>query len=233
MIKKIHRVWINDNRELPYHVYKKEWIDSWEVLHPDWDFYTWDDDASRELLEADYPWFLPVYDQYTKYIYKADAIRYFIMHKIGGLYVDLDFECFKPVDGIFESESLCLLSKNPDNGFFPQPHQPRNLVNSLMYSTPDHPFWKHAIKRLLASRSQKFAMTKTGPLLLTRAYLSYIEDNEDDITLLGPKLFLPYLSNLSAREMGDETKVSELNRKGRTHFPDAYAAHRWASYWTG
>lgn len=232
MIKKLHRVWINDNPEIPYHLYRKEWIESWERLNPEWEFTMWDDESSRGLIETHYPWFLPVYDGYAKPIFKADAVRYFILHHIGGLYVDLDFECFRPVDEVFESAALCLLSKNPSNGFFPEPMQPRNLVNNLMYSIPGHRFWKHVIKYLLANHSKPTAMYKTGPLLLTGAYLSYVEQEEDDITLLDPKLFLPYLSNLSAAKMGEKTQVAKMNEKGADYFPGAYGAHRWVSFWT-
>lgn len=232
LIKKIHRVWINDNRDIPYHIYRREWIDSWDRLHQGWEFHLWDNEKSRQLIETDYPWFLPVYDAYDKPIFKADAICYFILHRFGGLYVDLDFECFKPVDQIFEPTNLCLISKNPNNGHLPEPRQPNNLINSLMYSKPGHRLWKEVIKSLIANKSKRSVMTKTGPFLLTRAYLDYVQHNPNDITLLGPELFLPYLSDTSARKMGDSTRIAELNEKGADYFPDSYGAHRWVSYWS-
>jgi len=49
---------------------------------------------------------------------------------------------------------------------------------------------------------------------------------------LGPELLLPYLSDASARKMGDSSSIVELNEKGADYFPGSYGAHRWVSYWS-
>lgn len=50
----------------------------------------WTDDMNRKLIQVHYPWFLKTYDAYPKAIMKADAARYFFLHRFGGLYLDLD-----------------------------------------------------------------------------------------------------------------------------------------------
>lgn len=53
----------------------------------------WTDEKSRELIVAEYPWFLETFDGYAHPIQRADAIRYFVLAHFGGIYVDLDDVC--------------------------------------------------------------------------------------------------------------------------------------------
>ena len=50
----------------------------------------WTDKKAREFIAAEYPWFLETFDGYTYPIQRADAIRYFVLHHFGGIYIDLD-----------------------------------------------------------------------------------------------------------------------------------------------
>lgn len=47
---------------------------------------------------------------------KSDALRVFIMHHYGGMYLDLDIECFKPVDEGLRGYQL-VLQGTGDEGF--------------------------------------------------------------------------------------------------------------------
>ncbi len=44
-----------------------------------------------------YPWFLTTWRQYDTVVLRGDALRYLIMLHYGGLYLDLDVECFRQV----------------------------------------------------------------------------------------------------------------------------------------
>ena len=46
-------------------------------------------------LEQHYAWFLPAWHSYNETVLRGDAIRYFILHRYGGLYIDLDVECLR------------------------------------------------------------------------------------------------------------------------------------------
>ena len=50
----------------------------------------WSDHDSRELIRTDFPWFLHTFDAYKHPIQRADAIRYFVLYKYGGVYCDMD-----------------------------------------------------------------------------------------------------------------------------------------------
>lgn len=58
----------------------------------------WTDSSSRQFVAENYPWFLDTFDSYRYNIQRADAIRYFVLYHYGGVYIDLDIGCLKPVD---------------------------------------------------------------------------------------------------------------------------------------
>ena len=49
---------------------------------------------AEELLQDRYPHFLPAWRRLNATVLKGDIIRYFIMDHVGGLYLDMDVECF-------------------------------------------------------------------------------------------------------------------------------------------
>ena len=51
-----------------------------------------------KFMESFYPSFLPVLNSYNHEVKKADAARPFILHKLGGVYLDLDVQCLREMD---------------------------------------------------------------------------------------------------------------------------------------
>ena len=62
----------------------------------------------------------------------VDAVRPFIMHAYGGVYIDVDVECLQPVDGFLEDHELVF--QEEDFGY-------KSLVNSAIAGVPGHNFW--------------------------------------------------------------------------------------------
>ncbi len=62
---------------------------------------------------------------------RADAIRSFIMLKYGGLYLDLDNECYRPAEESFQDFDVVLQG----TGF-------EGVNNGMMASVAGHPIWK-------------------------------------------------------------------------------------------
>lgn len=54
------------------------------------------------------------------------------MHAYGGLYLDIDVECFSPTDELLASRDVVLQLEND---------HPKSLNNAVMASVPGHPFW--------------------------------------------------------------------------------------------
>ena len=60
------------------------------VHNPDFEHRLWTESASLAFVEEHYPWFLDTYRGYRFPVQRVDALRYFLMLKIGGFYIDLD-----------------------------------------------------------------------------------------------------------------------------------------------
>jgi len=91
----IHQSWKDEN--IPFDVYKKSWIDSWQIYHPGWEKMFWTDVQNAALVKDYYPDFYDFYTSLSPNIKKADFCRFLYMHKYGGVYVDLDFICLKNI----------------------------------------------------------------------------------------------------------------------------------------
>ena len=50
------------------------------------------------FVKSEYPDFVDVFVGLPKNIMRADVIRYLLMDKLGGLYLDTDYEMLKPFD---------------------------------------------------------------------------------------------------------------------------------------
>lgn len=97
MIEKIfHQIWINDAKpELPDDL--KKLRDTWLVHHPAWEYRLWN--LSNLDFEPQCAALLPMCRHPAQ---MADLLRMEILRKHGGVYVDTDFECLRPIDHILE-----------------------------------------------------------------------------------------------------------------------------------
>jgi mannosyltransferase OCH1-like enzyme len=191
--------------------------------HPDWDYRLWTDDDNRQLVVDHFPSLLKLYDGYTTGIKRADLARYLVMCRHGGLYVDLDFECLRPVEALLAGSSLAF-------GLEPDTHVQRIaakrqgldkiICNAFIASVPESPFWRHLLARLEAASDVENVLDATGPFILTRAYDEYPFKSE--ITLLSSALVYPLdgdqIRNLSVAEQ-------------RGLLGNAFALHHWDGTW--
>jgi mannosyltransferase OCH1-like enzyme len=143
------------------------WSATWRQLHPDWEYELWDDAQNRAFIAEHYPWFLRFYDAYPAEIYRADAVRYFYLFHFGGVYVDLDFECKKPITPLLEQGGVVL------GRMLLNPH-PEGIPNAFMASPPRASFWQVVAFCLMntpptANRPE----ARTGPALLRTALREY------------------------------------------------------------
>lgn len=91
--KIIHYCWFGRG-EMPQ--LAKDCIASWHRFMPDWKYKLWDEEAfdvnavvyTKEAYEA------------GKYAFVSDYVRLFALDREGGLYMDVDFEVYKPFDDL-------------------------------------------------------------------------------------------------------------------------------------
>lgn len=153
-------------RDLPEEVrpYQQKLI----ALHPGWTYKLWTDEDNRAFVRAEYPEFAPTFEALPRGIMRADVIRYLLMYRLGGLYMDTDYEMLRPFD-MLEKEIVLPWESDGEGG------GPRDLIcNSFFASRPGHPFWKMMIDELKANpplSPEADVEGSTGPGLITRVFL--------------------------------------------------------------
>ncbi|CAE7528119.1 RH25 [Symbiodinium sp. CCMP2456] len=90
--------------------------------HPTWEYRLWTDDDAGEELRG-HPGLAKAYEAADNPAEKSDILRLAIILRHGGLYVDVDFECLKPLDVLHSRASFyCGLSNvgavEVNNGLF-------------------------------------------------------------------------------------------------------------------
>jgi mannosyltransferase OCH1-like enzyme len=164
--KIIHQQW--KTLQIPKGKYT-EWRQAWLDLFPESEGYQhilWTDEAMRQLIVTQFPWFVNIYDGYQYNIQRADASRYFILHHFGGLYADLDYQ---PLVNFWNRIPRDMVSLIESPYKYNEYHQ-----NSLMASPKGDIFWKQVFDALVQSSSSSSSLgtasvfAKTGPQFLDR-----------------------------------------------------------------
>ena len=67
-----------------------------------YEYKLWDLKDSEKLIEDNYSEYLDLWKKFRYPIQKADFVRYCILHKYGGLYIDCDIRPMKNLDAVFD-----------------------------------------------------------------------------------------------------------------------------------
>ena len=203
--------------------------ESWKKKMPGWEYRFWDKKAMSDFMESSCPDFCDYYDRYPFDVQRWDAIRYLILYHIGGLYVDMDYECIRPLDVILCDATCCMGMEPAINGTLFG--KPALIGNALMAAKPKHPFMAAIIDDMKANSSVEYKqgynaqiLESTGPYMVLRVYERFKQ--KKTVTLLPADLVTP----LTHREV-------LMLRTGREH-PDlikklknAYSCHYFFYSW--
>jgi len=154
-----------------------EWKNAVEIckrLHPDYTYMLWTDDSMKTFVKETYPEVYPTYASYPHQIQRCDAFRYLVLYKYGGIYLDMDIICKKPLDFLLKYDAVFARSSNVGTCY----------TNSFFMIIPSHPFMKYCIAQL-PSHSSNYAccgkhlhvMNSTGPYFLTNMCEKYTVEN--------------------------------------------------------
>src|SRR5436309_15194907 len=111
---------------------------------------------------------------------RADVARYLILHKFGGLYLDLDYEMLKPFD---LTQHECVVPWESEGEFGPGKDK---LCNCFMAAAPGHPFFGRLIDELKAHPpldKDADVEASTGPIFISRIFRQATDQH--------PKVFSP------------------------------------------
>ncbi len=219
--KILHQTWKDTQLPAELAEFQRTWLEK----HPGWTYNLWTDADNRQFIRQHYVWFLPIYDGYPEHIMRVDAVRYFILHHFGGVYVDLDFECLQSVEPLLQDHALVF-------GLEPQAHLEmrqragypldRIVCNAFMASTPGHPFWEYVFKQLISYHRAPEVLDATGPFMLSRACATFVQP--EAIYTAPPELLYP---------IEKERPWGQLTDAEQEHIRQtAFAIHHWmGSYW--
>lgn len=178
----IHQLWKDEN--IP-----ERWsntVNSCRRQHPDengWQFILWTDEKIMSFMNENYSWFMPVFHSYPYNIQKFDAARYFILYHYGGVYMDLDIGCKKPMDPLLSKATFILPST-----------EPIGYSNDWFAATPKHPFLYQAIHNLSKFNHRYFTKYPTvflsaGPLFLSYQFCKYLLTPHEPVRVLPALLY--------------------------------------------
>jgi len=163
--KIVHQQWKSGKDTIPTPF--SLWRESWRLLFPppEYEHVLWTDDDCLALVKEHYGWFSPTYESYDRNIKRVDACRYFVLHRHGGLYADLDYE---PLVNFWRYLPTSRV------GIVESPHQySEKHQNSLMSSPPGHDFWPSVVFGMLVERAEKPVLRATGPAFVDAAIRTY------------------------------------------------------------
>ena len=196
----------------------KRYKDSWITKNPSWLYVCWNLERCKQLVRAFYPQHLELYNQYPYHIQRCDAVRYFILHRYGGLYADMDYYCNRPWNEVLDRYSSGIYLVETPNKFYDEVH----VSNSLMYSKAGHVFWSKLFIELELNKSVPMyysrhmaIMFTTGPGIINRVFSKF--QTRYKLNYYPYKLFHPY---------GLSTEIISLNKR-----PEVYAVHIGKGSW--
>lgn len=211
--KIIHHIWLGSPLPERCRVLRETWIKH----HPDWQFILWTEKDIEQfgLINKD------LYLAAKNYAEKSDIARYEILYRMGGLYVDTDFECLCSFDVFHHS---CDFYAGVNQG-------PKvEVFNGLIGSRAQHPILKECLINLGISTQQHSHFSKilfrTGPYFFTQQILYILRQNSADRIILFPlTYFYPWPSiNNSTKHV----KREEIEQWFRS---ESFAVHHWHCSW--
>ncbi len=200
--KIIHQIWLGPLEPL------KAAMNTWSKLHPDWEYMLWTEENMPSLVNQE------AFDKSDNYPQKSDILRYELLYNYGGVYVDADEHCIKPLDELIDLVGQCnqaIFAANEGNKDIPE-----LVANTVMGCAKHHPFMSQMIKNINVDRSGA-AWQITGPTYLTEM----IQSVKPDIYLFPSVTFYPIHHREKHKR---DIKLDTLAQN-----PDVFAVHLWGT----
>ncbi|PAA90053.1 hypothetical protein BOX15_Mlig033812g1 [Macrostomum lignano] len=195
--KIIHFVYRDANVLAPY----REALQTCVTKNPDWQVVLWTDQAIKAFMQKHFSSHMKVFESFPHKIQRSDAIRYLILYKYGGLYMDLDMTCHAPLLPSLAPHSCFLDSERRHQTQFLHGRQ-YSAMNSAMGCTPGHPFFRQVIRFVFrpstAKRNFLFPVSifsTTGPEMLTKQFDLWKRDAANPtVVMLNETYFSPKIN---------------------------------------
>ena len=169
--KIIHQVW--EGRTEPKMPTRLQILArTWREQNPDWEYHLWNGEEMDELVEKHFPEYLSMYRGFPYNVQRWDTIRYMILYVYGGVYTDLDTECFKPIDKLLEGVTIGFGEEPSEHNCYPSVST--LIGNAFMVSESECIGWRDILKEISDAMLQDYmgleVMQTTGPLMISRMF---------------------------------------------------------------
>jgi mannosyltransferase OCH1-like enzyme len=163
-----HQIWLGPD---PLPAEYLEHRRSWTTHHPGWTLEVWTEETLPGDLERK-----EIYELLRQPAERSDLLRFELLARYGGVYVDADFECLRSIEPLVDGAELFV-------GY----RKPGRVNNALLGAVPGHPLVERAIQEI-APRTTYGPVDKdaTGP-----GFLGRLLDGQPGVTFFEPGVFYP------------------------------------------
>lgn len=179
--KNLFQTYYCDYKDLPSYV--KNCTETWQQNNPDFNYiYMSEIECHRWLSENYDPAYAKAYELLKHKAMKGDLWRYSIVNKLGGIYMDIDTVCRKPISEVIDYDSNFVTSIELEKnsmftqwGFGGQAGNSilTNLTNYILENVIDWP-----------ANKDKLNTDLTGPVSFQKAVVSVLGSDADPIVNL-------------------------------------------------
>ncbi len=175
---------------------EEAYISSWKVFHPEWDCEIWSESDIKNLFG----------DQAVQYDLAPPKVRRdwyacLLLHNEGGVIIDLDIECIRPLNDIFDN-TLCFVTFEPPL-YKPLFERRLHFSPSIVAAPPRHEisarwlqYMSQRISSTLGRKGQKRTWKIKEELFCSLDSLGLcvdelLQQKNNSILVLGPTYFCP------------------------------------------
>ena len=204
--KIIHQIWFQGEENIPEHLkaFHKSWID----INPKFEVKVWDEKSIQEVLvKFNDKETTDMYNNYVYMIQKIDLAKYVILYMYGGIYIDMDIKCLKPITDEFIGDNDVILSELVYNFFHASifigvGHNITEKIinNGVIMTVPKHPILLYTIEQAKKNKNSFYyyinktiyVFSSTGPICLTLATKKFKSENKSSkIKIIDETYFEP------------------------------------------
>ena len=163
-----HQIWVGPD---PFPEEYAALQESWLRHNPGWELRFWRDDNLPEGLTR-----AEVYDLARTPWERADILRLEVVNRFGGVHVDADFECLRPIEPLLD-DSL---------DFFIGYRKPGHVNGALFGAVAGHPLLAEGLAAIRPRADGAYDKDATGP-----KFLEALLTGREGVTYFDPPVFYP------------------------------------------
>ena len=222
--KIIHQIWIGGSMPKKYEKY----TDSIKEKNPEYEYRLWTENDINTFKMKN----RKLFNECNNVGAKSDILRYEILERFGGIYLDTDFLALKSFDSLLGFDFF--------GGIGGQHIHKPEVFNGLIGCIPNHPVLKKCIDGLSHKSATEImrrqydakmqaamrVITFTGPQYFTQVFLNNTDEFSNSI-VLPDKYF--YSLPARSRKQYNENMINHYINHYTTE--DSIAVHLWGCLW--